>query len=78
MLTKGALAALSAYRRWLSPVLPPVCRYLPTCSQYAAEAIQRYGLWRGGWMGVKRLLRCHPFARGGWDPVRAREGDPRG
>lgn len=64
------LAALSAYKRWLSPLLPPACRYHPTCSEYMSEAVRKYGSVAGVWMGVKRLARCHPFHAGGFDPVR--------
>ncbi len=78
MLTRAALTLIAAYTRWLSPLLPPVCRYLPTCSQYAAQAIQCYGLWRGGWMSFKRVCRCHPFAAGGWDPVPSLGGEAHG
>ena len=60
---------IRAYQRLISPVLPPSCRFIPTCSQYAYEAISRYGAMRGGLMAVKRLLRCHPFHPGGYDPV---------
>jgi hypothetical protein len=64
-----ALAVIGFYKRRLSPLLPPMCRFTPTCSQYAAEAIGRYGLWRGGWLGARRLLRCNPLFPGGFDPV---------
>ena len=57
------------YRAAISPLFPPSCRYVPTCSAYAMEAIGKYGAWRGGWMAVKRILRCHPFHKGGYDPV---------
>ena len=60
---------IRGYQRFISPALPPSCRYTPTCSQYTLEAVQKYGLGRGSWLGLKRLLRCHPFHRGGFDPV---------
>ncbi len=60
---------LRAYKWLISPLLPPSCRYVPTCSEYAMEAIERYGALRGGLMAVWRLLRCHPFVKGGYDPV---------
>jgi putative membrane protein insertion efficiency factor len=63
------LAALRGYQRYLSPLLPPSCRFYPTCSEYAAQAIERYGTLRGGRMAVRRLMRCHPFCAGGYDPV---------
>lgn len=58
------------YQRYLSPLLPPSCRFTPSCSQYTIEAISRYGLLKGSLMGVWRILRCHPFSKGGWDPVK--------
>jgi len=64
-----AIKLIGIYKRFISPLLPPACKYIPTCSEYAAEAIQKYGLMRGGWMGLKRLMRCNPFSRGGYDPV---------
>jgi putative membrane protein insertion efficiency factor len=63
------LTLLRGYKWALSPLLPPACRYVPTCSEYAAEAIERYGAFRGGAMAIWRVLRCHPFVRGGYDPV---------
>ncbi len=63
------LLLIRFYQRAISPWLPPSCIYTPTCSQYAYEAIQRHGVLRGGWLAFRRLLRCHPFARGGHDPV---------
>jgi putative membrane protein insertion efficiency factor len=66
------LTLLRMYKRWISPVLPPSCRYVPTCSEYAMEAVERYGALRGGLMATWRLLRCHPFAKGGLNPVVAR------
>jgi uncharacterized protein len=63
------LQLLRAYKWAVSPLLPPACRYVPTCSEYAMEAVDRFGVLRGGWMAVGRLLRCHPFVKGGYDPV---------
>jgi uncharacterized protein len=63
------LTLLRGYKTMLSPFFPPACRYVPTCSDYAAEAVERYGALRGSAMAVWRLLRCHPFVRGGYDPV---------
>ncbi|HXV16749.1 MAG TPA: membrane protein insertion efficiency factor YidD [Gemmatimonadaceae bacterium] len=64
-----ALGLLRFYKRFLSPLLPPMCRFEPTCSMYMMQAIEKYGLLRGGWMGIRRLSRCHVFNPGGWDPV---------
>lgn len=69
MITRAVLAVLGFYRSAISPALPPSCRYTPTCSAYAVQAIERFGLWRGGWLALRRLLRCHPFHAGGHDPV---------
>jgi uncharacterized protein len=63
------LQLLKAYRWGISPMFPPACRYVPTCSEYAMEAVERYGALRGGLAALWRLLRCHPFAHGGYDPV---------
>ena len=63
------LLVLRGYKRFLSPLLPPACRFEPTCSVYAMDAIGRFGALRGSWMGVKRLARCHPGHPGGFDPV---------
>lgn len=68
-LQRAMLALLRFYKRNLSPTLPPACRFVPTCSVYAMEAIEKYGAIRGGFLAVKRLLKCHPFHPGGYDPV---------
>lgn len=70
MFTKVCLGAIRLYRRYLSPMLPPSCRFTPSCSLYTMQAMEKYGVLKGCAMGVKRLARCHPFARGGFDPVR--------
>lgn len=64
------LRALSFYKGWISPLLPSACRFHPTCSEYAMEAVRRYGAARGLLMTLRRLSRCHPFHPGGLDPVR--------
>jgi len=63
------LFLLRGYKWALSPLLPPACRYVPSCSEYAMEAVNHYGVLRGGSLALWRVLRCHPFARGGYDPV---------
>ena len=68
-----ALAALRGYKRFVSPVLPPACRFVPTCSEYAAEAIEKHGVLRGGTLAVRRLVRCGPWHPGGFDPVPTRK-----
>ena len=69
MLARVMIGAIRFYRKGISPLKPPVCRFYPTCSQYGVEAIEKYGAARGGWLLLRRLLRCHPFCRGGFDPV---------
>jgi putative membrane protein insertion efficiency factor len=64
------LLIIRFYRCFISPLFPPSCRYEPTCSAYAYEAVQKYGVCRGVFMAVKRILRCHPFHSGGYDPVK--------
>lgn len=68
-MTRVVLVLIRAYQLTLSPLLGNSCRYEPSCSRYTYEAVQRYGWARGSWMGVKRIARCHPFAKGGYDPV---------
>ncbi|MEZ5330483.1 MAG: membrane protein insertion efficiency factor YidD [Thermoanaerobaculia bacterium] len=66
-MTRVLVAGLAFYKRWLSPLLPNACRFTPTCSEYARDAILLYGPWRGGWKALGRLLRCNPFHPGGID-----------
>jgi|SRR6516165_752048 putative membrane protein insertion efficiency factor len=63
------LGLLRAYKWALSPMFPPSCRYVPTCSEYAMEAVECHGVLGGSWMALRRILRCHPFVKGGYDPV---------
>lgn len=63
------LSLLKFYKTLISPLLPPACRFTPTCSVYAMEAVEKYGAIKGSWMGFKRILRCQPFCEGGHDPV---------
>jgi putative membrane protein insertion efficiency factor len=63
------LVPLRFYKRFVSPLLPPMCRFDPTCSIYMMQAIEKHGTLRGVWLGLRRLARCHPFNPGGWDPV---------
>jgi uncharacterized protein len=63
------LGLIQLYRHWISPLLAPRCRFIPSCSAYGLEAIARHGPWRGGWLTLRRLLRCHPFSPCGCDPV---------
>ena len=63
------LALIRFYRAEISPLRPPACRFIPTCSQYAQEAIRKYGPFRGGWLALKRILRCNPWGGSGYDPV---------
>ena len=60
---------IKGYRMFISPMFPPTCRFQPTCSMYAIQAIERFGAFRGCWMAIRRILRCHPFHPGGYDPV---------
>lgn len=65
----AAILPIRFYQLGISPLTPPSCRFVPTCSQYAVEAIRRHGVVRGGWLAIKRLLRCHPWGGSGYDPV---------
>jgi len=66
---KFVLGLIRLYQRYVSPMTPPSCRYVPTCSQYAVEAVSKYGAMKGSWLAMKRISRCHPFHEGGYDPV---------
>ena len=72
---RAVIGALAAYKRYISPLLPPACRFEPTCSAYLAEAVRRFGVGRGVLLGARRLARCHPFNPGGFDPVPPRKGE---
>ena len=63
------LRCIRFYRRAISPLFPPRCRYIPTCSQYALEAVEKYGAFKGGLLALWRIIRCNPFSKGGYDPV---------
>ena len=69
LLTALLLLPIYFYQRCISPLTPPSCRFTPTCSEYAVEAIKKYGPLRGGWLALKRLARCHPWGGSGYDPV---------
>ncbi|MBI1259001.1 MAG: membrane protein insertion efficiency factor YidD [Chloroflexi bacterium] len=69
MVKTVVLALIRFYKRFISPALPSACIYEPTCSVYTYQAIEKYGVFKGGWMGIKRISRCHPFHHGGYDPV---------
>ncbi len=66
-LVKGLIRG---YQKFISPLLPPVCRYTPSCSEYTFQAVEKYGVLKGIWLGFKRILRCHPFVKGGYDPLK--------
>jgi hypothetical protein len=72
------LILLRTYKYAVSPMFSPACRYVPTCSEYATEAVEHYGVLRGGWMSLKRVLRCHPLAKSGFDPVKPKDPEAAG
>lgn len=69
LLGRALILLIIFYQRAISPMFPPCCRFVPTCSAYALEAVRRYGPFKGGYLAVRRILRCHPFNPGGYDPV---------
>ncbi|WP_028917360.1 MULTISPECIES: membrane protein insertion efficiency factor YidD [Pseudoxanthomonas] len=76
MIDRLLILALRGYKRFVSPLLGPRCRFVPSCSEYAMQAIQRHGALRGSWLAARRLARCHPLHPGGFDPVPERTGEP--
>lgn len=70
MIKKFMLKSIELYKKYISSTRPPTCIYTPTCSQYAVDAINKYGALKGGFLAIKRIIRCHPFAKGGYDPVK--------
>ncbi len=69
MLKKTLIRTIGVYQKWISPMTPPSCRFQPTCSEYAHQAIETHGASKGGWLGLRRILRCHPWGGSGFDPV---------
>ncbi len=69
LFARALIGVVRGYRRWISPALPPACRFVPSCSAYAEEALKKHGAARGSWLAARRLLRCHPFGGSGYDPV---------
>ena len=67
---KVVINCIKFYRKFISPLKKPSCRFYPTCSQYTLEAVEKYGALKGGFMGIKRILKCHPYNKGGYDPVK--------
>ena len=67
---KFLIALIEFYRKWISPLKPPTCRFVPTCSQYALDAVNKYGALKGAMLAVKRILRCHPWGGSGYDPLK--------
>ena len=69
LLAELLIIPIQFYRKFISPLMPPSCRYTPTCSEYAVEALRKYGPFKGGWLALRRLLSCHPWGGHGYDPV---------
>lgn len=69
LVARALVGLIEVYRRWISPLFPPRCRFIPSCSTYTADAIVEFGAARGIWLGVRRILKCHPFHPGGFDPI---------
>lgn len=75
---RAMILVIELYRRYVSPMRLPTCRFMPTCSQYAVEALSEYGLVKGGWLAAVRLAKCGPWHRGGWDPIPERHNELHG
>ena len=73
---RAVIFVIQLYRHMVSPLRLPTCRFMPTCSQYAVEALSEFGLFRGGWLAIVRLAKCGPWHRGGWDPIPERHPHP--
>ncbi|MCV7037548.1 membrane protein insertion efficiency factor YidD [Mycolicibacterium moriokaense] len=71
---RALIYVIQLYRHMISPLRPATCRFMPTCSQYAVDALTEYGVVKGGWLAMVRLLKCGPWHRGGWDPIPERRG----
>jgi putative membrane protein insertion efficiency factor len=69
MVTRALIGLITVYQKTISPITPAACRYTPTCSRYAQDALRKYGAWKGSWLAARRLLRCHPWGGHGYDPV---------
>ncbi len=76
LVQRSLIGLIQIYRSWISPLYGPTCRFQPTCSHYALEAIARFGPGRGSWLALKRILRCHPLQAGGYDPVPEKTSSP--
>jgi len=76
VLRKALILPIRFYRRFISPALPNRCRFVPTCSEYAIEALETHGALKGSWLAIRRILKCQPFHPGGFDPVPPRKGKP--
>ncbi|MEX0791263.1 MAG: membrane protein insertion efficiency factor YidD [Actinomycetota bacterium] len=72
-MARALVGGIEVYRRVISPLFPPSCRFVPSCSLYTSDAIREFGAVRGVWLGVRRLLKCHPFHPGGFDPIPRRQ-----
>ncbi|MGV0644063.1 membrane protein insertion efficiency factor YidD [Mycolicibacterium sp. XJ879] len=75
VVARGVIFVIQLYRNMVSPLRLPTCRFMPTCSQYAVDALGEYGLMKGGWLATVRLLKCGPWHKGGWDPIPERGGE---